>query len=253
MRLITIPVSHYCEKARWALDRAGLLYREERHLQMFHRLPLLRLGGLRTVPVAVTPEGVLADSHAILDYADARLPDAERLYPSAIRDRVLDWERRLDDDFGVEARRLFYDQLIRAPRRFVLAFNNARAPAWQQVAFGLGLPAARAFLVRYLEINEASLARARERVQGTLDEVAAALGDGRPFLCGDRFTAADLTFASLSAPVSAPAEYGPGMPALGEFPPETQRYLQAYAEHPAVRFARHLYTSERHRVARGPE
>ena len=30
---ITIPISHYCEKARWALDRAGVAYVEERHVQ----------------------------------------------------------------------------------------------------------------------------------------------------------------------------------------------------------------------------
>ena len=30
--LITIPISHFCEKARWALERAGLPYREERHV-----------------------------------------------------------------------------------------------------------------------------------------------------------------------------------------------------------------------------
>jgi glutathione S-transferase len=37
LRLITIPISHYCEKARWALERAGLPYREERHVQGIHR------------------------------------------------------------------------------------------------------------------------------------------------------------------------------------------------------------------------
>ena len=31
LRLVTIPISHYCEKARWALERAGIAYREERH------------------------------------------------------------------------------------------------------------------------------------------------------------------------------------------------------------------------------
>ncbi|MCW3023116.1 MAG: Glutathione S-transferase family protein, partial [Conexibacter sp.] len=30
--LVTIPISHYCEKARWALDRAGVAYEERRHL-----------------------------------------------------------------------------------------------------------------------------------------------------------------------------------------------------------------------------
>jgi glutathione S-transferase len=32
LRLVTIPISHYCEKARWSLERAGLEYREERHV-----------------------------------------------------------------------------------------------------------------------------------------------------------------------------------------------------------------------------
>ena len=25
-KLVTIPISHFCEKARWALDRAGVRY-----------------------------------------------------------------------------------------------------------------------------------------------------------------------------------------------------------------------------------
>ena len=28
-RLITIAFSHYCEKARWALDRAGIVFEED--------------------------------------------------------------------------------------------------------------------------------------------------------------------------------------------------------------------------------
>jgi hypothetical protein len=30
-RLVMIPISRYCEKARWALDRSGIAYREECH------------------------------------------------------------------------------------------------------------------------------------------------------------------------------------------------------------------------------
>ena len=26
LRFITLPISHYCEKVRWALDRAGMSY-----------------------------------------------------------------------------------------------------------------------------------------------------------------------------------------------------------------------------------
>ena len=45
--LITIPLSHYCEKARWGLDRVGLQYREQPHAPLLSRLA----GG--TVPVLV--------------------------------------------------------------------------------------------------------------------------------------------------------------------------------------------------------
>ena len=57
-RLITISFSHYCEKARWALDHARVPYVEESHLPGFHIRPTRKAGG-RTVPVLVTPEKTL--------------------------------------------------------------------------------------------------------------------------------------------------------------------------------------------------
>ena len=56
-RLITIPISHYCEKARWALERADIPYREERHLQVIHWAHVWRAGRGRTAPVLVTRTG----------------------------------------------------------------------------------------------------------------------------------------------------------------------------------------------------
>lgn len=46
LRLITLPISHYCEKVRWALDRQGIAYREEAHAPIFH--------GLYTLPLTLT-------------------------------------------------------------------------------------------------------------------------------------------------------------------------------------------------------
>ena len=36
--LLTFPSSHYCEKARWALDYAGANYVEEPHFPAFHMI-----------------------------------------------------------------------------------------------------------------------------------------------------------------------------------------------------------------------
>jgi len=98
LRLITIPISHYCEKARWALERAGLSYREQRHVQGVHRLAARRAGGGRTVPVLVTPERVIGESEQIVAWADELLPPEQRLLPGcgSERDAVLGICRRFD-------------------------------------------------------------------------------------------------------------------------------------------------------------
>jgi len=48
LRLITLPISHYCEKARWTLERAGIAYGEERHVPLIHRIAARPAGGGNT-------------------------------------------------------------------------------------------------------------------------------------------------------------------------------------------------------------
>src|SRR2546421_10080066 len=79
--LVTIPISHFCEKARWALDRVGVEYEERAHLQLIHRFAARRAGGGKTVPVLIFDDGVLGESADILAYADAHAPPEARLYP----------------------------------------------------------------------------------------------------------------------------------------------------------------------------
>ena len=91
-RLITVPLSHFCEKARWALDRSGIDYREEPHLPLVHRLHTARVG-CRSVPVLVVGSQAIPDSHSILQWTAAHGSD-ERLYPAeqGLRARVIEIE-----------------------------------------------------------------------------------------------------------------------------------------------------------------
>ena len=113
-RLITIPISHYCEKARWALDRAGLDYVEERHVQGIHQLKAKRAGGGTTVPVLVTDEGVFPESDLILRYADERLGEDERLFPADPEQRceVEELCLWLDEGLGPDGRRVIYAYML---------------------------------------------------------------------------------------------------------------------------------------------
>jgi hypothetical protein len=42
---------------------------------------------------------------------------------------------------------------------------------------------------------------------GAFEQVDESLANGHAFICGDRFTAADLTFAALGGPMVVPPEY----------------------------------------------
>jgi glutathione S-transferase len=74
-----------------------------------------------------------------------------------------------------------------------------------------------------------------------LDLVGGLLADGRQHLCGDRFTAADLTFGALSAAVVAPPVYGVDLPQPGALPPELEDFVLRVRDHPAGRYALALY------------
>lgn len=246
LRLITIPISHYCEKARWALDRAELPYREERHIQGIHRVAARRAGGGATVPVLVTPQGAIGESHEILVWADARMPPERRLFPTepGQRAEVDALCRRLDDGLGPAGRRLIYVHMF-GQRELVFAFNDQGVPTWEDRALRSGWPLLKHFVARALGIVPGIEAQDEAAVFRELDHVADLLSDGRPYLCGERFGAADLTFAALSAPVIVPPQYGVALPQPDVLQPSTAALVERAREHPAGRFALALFAEHR--------
>jgi glutathione S-transferase len=250
-RLVTIPISHFCEKARWALERAGLDYVEERHVQGVHRLAARRAGGGKTVPVLVAEEGVLGESEQILRYADERLDERRRLFPSEarLRDEVVALCRRLDEGLGPDGRRLMYAHMLEL-KQLMLRFNNQGVPAWEARTMTALWPLATRWGRRELGIGPNTIRDDEPRVLGAFDEVAARLADGRRHLCGDRFTAADLTFACLAAAVLVPPQYGVRLPQPEELPHHLARDIRAFREHPAGAYALELFRSERFRSER---
>jgi glutathione S-transferase len=242
-RLVTIPISHYCEKARWALDRAGIAYREERHIQVVHRVCSRRAGGGGTVPVLVTDEGVFAQSADILAYADRH---GARLYPDdpAPRAEVVALERDFDADLGPEGRRWMYFHML-ARKDLGVAYNCTGVPAWERRAFPAALGVMSGYVRRLFAIGPSTGDDARRAVQGTFDAVAERLADGRRYLLGDAFTAADLAFAALAAPAICPPQYGVPLPQPDELPPLMAAGVRAFREHPAGAFAIRLFAEER--------
>ena len=246
LRLVTIPISHYCEKARWALERARIRYREERHVQGVHRIAARKAGGGETVPVLVTPEGALGESQEILLWVDERLPPDRRLFPSqpAERTEVERLCRRFDGNLGPRGRRLMYINML-GQRELMLRFNNQGVPGWEDRALRLGWPLAVRFVGRALDIRPGIEIEDEAAVWGELDFVAQLLADGREHLCGERFSAADLTFAALSASIVVPPVYGVPLPQPDVLPPHIATLVERVRDHPAGRYALALFEARR--------
>jgi glutathione S-transferase len=244
--LLTIPISHYCEKARWALERVGVAYRERAHVQAIHRAATLRAGGGLTVPVFLCAEGVLSDSTDILAWTDARARPGRELYP-ADPDRAAE-VRKLEAEFnanlGPHSRRWIYQQL-RERRDLAISYGCAGVPAWERATLRLAYPLLLAIVTHVLDVTAATAATAESEVRATFDAVGKRLADGRPYLCGERFTAADLTFSALAAPMLMPANYGVPLPQPAELPCHAAEVVRELRVHPAGVHALAMFDTER--------
>lgn len=247
LTLITIPISHFCEKARWALDLAGLPFVEDGHLPIFHSVHTRRRGG-RSTPLLLTPDGPIRDSTDILLWIDARHPGL--LYPTdpTLRQEALALEDRFDLELGPHLRRLGYFHLL-PHKRLSLSIIAQRAPRWEVAAVGPMFPLVRKIMMRGLKITPAGAARSTEKVRKVFADVSALLtSSDRRYLVGNTFTAADLTFAALAAPLLFPPEHPIRWPAASERPAPLAAITDELLATPAGQFARRLYREHRPRT-----
>ena len=246
--LITMPHSHYSEKARWALDWLSLPYREEPHAPLWHRLATIRVGG-RSVPVLVHGARRFTDSTEIMVYADSCC-GGDQLYPrgSALRSAVDTLEERFDKDLGPHTRRWAYAQLL-SDRRVLVQIMSRGVPRFEARLLPVIIPGVLRLVRSSLSITPESARRSIERVRDIFKEVGERLGNGRRFLVGDRFTAADLTFAALAAPVLFPPGYRGACPALDDMPAEMRDEILRLRDTEAGRFALRLFSQERDRAS----
>jgi len=259
MKLIAIPFSHYCEKARWVLDHLDVEYRQVGYLPMMH-IPgvmwqtRMRLGKREktsspmSTPIVVTDEGdVIHDSAKISRWACERYSDAQtELYPAAHREEIVAIEDDLGETVGPHARRYAYYGVL-GGRPEVISTLVRSVPPMQRMAFTVARPVMVAMLRRTLGISEGGAGRSLERIRSAFDRYADRVRDRR-FLVGDRFTAADLTMAALSAPmlgISHEDGYGCIMPSAEDMADDAQQVIAELRETPVGRFARRMYAEHR--------
>ncbi len=244
--LYVFAISHYCEKARWALDALGLEY-ELRHLAPGRHMEVaMELGAEgSSLPILELGDSVVQGSDAILDWADSerggepiRLGQAPDLV-----DAGRDLEQRLDDFLGVHVRRYYYSEaLVDHPETVMPIFTRELAPAERAtVEDNWGI--VRKLMMAKMDLGPEQRLDSRRIVASELDWFDGLLSDGRRYLLGDRFSRADITGASLLAPLALPKEH-PTYGALA-VPPLAREDLDEWADRPALAWVREIYRSHR--------
>jgi glutathione S-transferase len=243
-----IVISHYSEKARWALDHKGIEHERRAPTPGAHMAVALWLtrGRNKTFPVLQLDDRAIGDSTAIIGELERRFPDPP-LYPDDPdqRRRALELEEFFDEELGPHLRLLAFHEATKDPaivERFTVDLLPDRLAAIGPVRAG----ATRFFSaftgIRYGVKSEQRAQLARTKVLAALDRLEGELGDGE-YLVGDRFTVADLTAASLFYPLAQPPE-GPELPP----PPEAiERFRAPLKERPGYRWVEEMFRRHRKR------
>lgn len=246
-RLITIPVSHYSEKARWALDYLEVPYRELAHMPPFHRNATKKYGGT-SVPVLVTDTGAATDSTDILRYLDRLYP--EKLYPSDSKSQLLGTELEIlfNGTLGVHNRRWGYSYIF-TPQLIYPRWTFG-VPFWEKLLFPIVFPKVEKVLKSTYDLTETSGAESYREIEIVFDRVDGLLADGRKYLLGDKFSAIDITFAALAAPILQPPEHHIKPAALTSLPTQMQSDISKAQATPAGKFGLRMYREHRHHKMR---
>ena len=239
-----LPISHYNEKVRWALDYKSVEHDRRALPPPLHMLVALTLTGgkEKTFPVLRLDGERIGDSTAIIAALERRFPDPP-LYPADgdERRRALDLEDWFDEELGPHIRLLVWHELIRDRETLEgLVSNLATGPmarARGVAASGLG-----SFLnLRYGVKGEDAAERARGKVLQAFDRLEAELGDAE-YLVGDRFTVADLTAAALFYPLVLPEGRPRG---FGEPPEALERFRAPLKERRGYRWVAEMFGRHR--------
>jgi glutathione S-transferase len=255
-RLITLAFSHYNEKARWALDRFGLEYRESPHMPFFCSgavaIGTRGRGGAAdrtstrfSTPVLILEDGAgaLTDSTAIAKFAAG---GDDSFFPN---DEVVSLVDHYGDRLGPYTRLLAYWHVLRHPGMIEQLADDNVGRGEARIFRGL-MPLVRSNLKGLLNLTEAGRDKAMTRLREELDAAATRLAEG-PYLCGTHFTAADLTFAALVAPalcITTEEGYGAVLPSLDDLDAEARELVEETRSHPAGQFALRMFAEERPRV-----
>lgn len=243
IELHMFPLSHYNEKARWALDYKGIPHSRIPYMPGPHAGKIKKLSGQTQTPVIRFEDGeVLAGSTDIILELEKRFPQPALLpADEEARKQATDLVEKFDGDIAVKERRSLFVHLIDEPDYLCSMFAQGQTPT-KRFVYRRMLPLVKGMMRRSMDIHPDALEEGNALTRQAFDLVAAQTRD-TGYLVGDQFTIADLTAAAILAP-SVQLDYADMMKPRPVVP-SIQAYLDQFADHPGAQWVRTMYARHR--------
>ena len=242
MKLLVFPHSHFCEKARWALDFKRIPFEPVAIMPGLHLRTVRKIAPKSTVPVLINGDDVVQGADEIIHHLDKNhsshlltpVDDEEREACEAL-------EKSMDARLGENLRCILYHTLIDYPK-FICHCFTYPMPRFKQLAFYLIYPVLRRKIYHTYVISDAFVDDAKRDFELAMEELELRLGQ-RNYLVSDQFTRADLSVASLLSLLVVPPEHP--FP-WGELPdPKATAFIDQYRGHPVSEWVRKMYRDHR--------
>jgi glutathione S-transferase len=229
IKLYQFPISHYCEKVRWAMDYKGVHYDTVNLLPGRHIKTIRHLADQSSVPVIDHDGQCVQGSASIISHLDEAFTENSLtpLDPDQ-RSEAEAWEHRLDERAGAAVRCYCYHHLLKKPD-LVIPLLAARKPLFYQWIMKAGFRKLEATMRHWMQINDRTAAAALVTIENILAALNAVYQKS-DYLVGDQFSRADLTAASLFSPLFMPARYPVPWPDQKQLPAEMQWWLSRHQE-----------------------
>lgn len=239
--LYIFTISHYCEKARWALETLGVAHTVRPIAPGLHVKKAKKLGLKRgSLPYLTDGSKVIQGSAGIIDWAETR---SGKTLDAGDMTTAREVEARLDDVAGVHTRRMFYSEAIPHYPETVLPIFEKDLGFIPKMIVRKKWPMVCSMMIKGMDLGEAQGLESQNILEGELDWLDDLLSDGRQYLVGDTFSRADITAASLLGPLVNPPKH----PASGliDLPPNVTKTVAGWAERPALNHIRRIYAEHR--------
>jgi len=207
LTLYQFPISHYCEKVRWALDYKGLAYTPINLLPGSHVKVVRKIAPKSEVPVLLHDDRVIQNSADIITYLDKTFPD-RRLTPGSpeTEEQARQWEDYVDENIGPHIRLYCYYHFFDRPD--ILLPLLTQGQTWhRKLIFRLIFRRVRDVMRKFMHIDDRTAELALKKLTRAIDKLHTQY-EQTAFLAGAEFSRADVAAASLLAPFTMPDKYG---------------------------------------------